>query len=122
LRVGEVSFDAVGVSYTPPGGAARRVEWSELRAVEVATSDAGPFAEDVFWVLHGAGPPLAVPQSAGGSDALLARLQELPGFDSRAVIAAMSSAGNARFPCWSRRDAEPGDAPDRRGMSAFPES
>jgi hypothetical protein len=100
--MGEVSFDAEGVAYTPPGGAARRIEWSELRTVEVVTTDAGPFAEDVFWALQGAGPPLLVPQSAGGSDALLARLQELPGFDSRAVISAMSSAGNERFQCWAR--------------------
>ncbi len=98
----EVSFDAEAVSYTPQGSVARRVAWSDLLAVEVATTDAGPFAEDVFWVLHGTGPPLMIPQSAGGSDALLARLQELPGFDSRAVIAAMSSAGNERFPCWAR--------------------
>ena len=100
--MGEVSFDTEGVAYTPPGGVARRVTWADLRAVEVVTTDAGPFAEDVFWALHGAGPPRMVPQSAGGSDALLARFQELPGFDSRAVIAAMSSAGNERFPCWVR--------------------
>jgi hypothetical protein len=111
--VGEVSFDAAGVTYTQPGGGARRVEWSELRAVEVATTDAGPFAEDVFWVLHGAGQPLLIPQSTGGLDALLARLQELSGFDSGAVIAAMSSAGNERFPCWGRAaSAEPRAAPD----------
>src|SRR5688500_13620989 len=80
------------------------------------TTDAGPFAEDVFWVLHGAGPPLMVPQSARGSDALLAWLQELPVFDSEAVIAAMSSAGNERFPCWARAaDAELGATPDRGG-------
>jgi hypothetical protein len=48
----------------------------------------GPFADDVFWVLSGSGQQLRVPQSAGGSDMLLARLQELPGFDSRAGIAA----------------------------------
>ena len=100
--MGEVSFNAAGVAYTQPGGTARLVAWSDLWAVEVATTDAGPFAEDVFWVLHGAGQTLMIPQSAGGSDALLARLQELPGFDSRAVIAAMSSAGNERFPCWAR--------------------
>jgi len=111
--VGEVSFDTVGVLYTPPGSASSRVEWSDLRAVEVATTDAGPFVEDVFWVLHGSGQLLLIPQSAGGSDALLSRFQELPGFDSRAVIAAMSSAGNERFPCWSRaQDAEPGAAAD----------
>jgi len=62
----------------------------------------GPFAEDVFWVLRGTGPPLLIPQSANGSEALLARLQELPGFDNQAVIAAMASAGNERFLCWAR--------------------
>ena len=115
--MGEVSFDTIGITYTPPGGAARRIDWSDLRAVEVATTDAGPFAEDVFWVLHRTEPTLLVPQSTGGSDALLARLQELPGFDSRPVIAAMSSAGNKRFPCWARAtDAEPGAAADGGGM------
>jgi hypothetical protein len=109
--VGEVSFDTAGVTYTPPSGAACRIAWSDLRAVEVATTDTGPFAEDVFWVLHGAGPPLVVPQSACGSDALLGRLQELPGFDSRAVIAAMSSAGNERFRVGREPDAEPAAAP-----------
>ena len=100
--MGEITFDVAGVAYTPPCGVVRRVAWADLRAVEVVTTDAGPFADDVFWVLQGAGPLLVIPQSAPGSDALLARLQELPGFDSRAVIAAMSSAGSERFPCWSR--------------------
>lgn len=100
--MGEVLLDAMGIVYTPPDGVASRVEWSDLRAVEIATTDAGPFAEDVFWVLHVDGPPMMIPQLAGGSDALLTRLQELPGFDSGAVIAAMSSSGNARFPCWAR--------------------
>jgi hypothetical protein len=68
--VGEVSFDMQGVAYTTPG-VTRRIAWADLQAVEVATTDAGPFAEDVFWVLHGAGPPVMVPQSAGGSDAFL---------------------------------------------------
>jgi hypothetical protein len=100
--VGEVSFDAIGVTYAPPDGSARRVDWADLRAVEVATTDDGPFAEDVYWVLHGTESPLMIPQSVAGSDSLLTRLQELPGFDSRAVIAAMSSAGNQRFSCWAR--------------------
>ena len=100
--MGEVSFDTVAISYIPPGGGTIRVAWSDLRAVDVVTNNLGPFTEDVFWVLHGGGPPLMIPQSAGGSDSLLARLQELPRFDSRPVIAAMSLAGNARFLCWKR--------------------
>lgn len=99
--MGEVSFDTVGVSYTLPGGVARRITWADLRSVEIVTTNEGPFVEEVFWVLHGTGAPLVIPQSASGSDALLARLQELPGFDNEAVIAAMSSAGK-RFLCWTQ--------------------
>lgn len=98
--MGEVVCDTAGVAYTEPGGTVHRVEWLELRVVELVTTDGGPFTEDVFWVLHGTGSPLVVPQSAGGSDDLLARLQQLPGFDSKAVIAAMSSTSAARFLCW----------------------
>lgn len=100
--VGHVTCDATGVAYTSPGGVAVRMEWAELQAVEIVITDAGPFAEDVFWVLHGDGYSLTVPQSADGSGALLARLQELPGFDNQTVIAAMSSVGSQRFLCWSR--------------------
>ena len=100
--MGEVSFDKFGVSYTLPGGATTRVAWADLRAVELVTNNLGPFSEDVFWVLHGAGPPLMIPQSASGSDGLLARLQELPEFDNRQVIAAMMSADSTRFLCWTR--------------------
>ncbi|ABU56442.1 hypothetical protein [Roseiflexus castenholzii] len=102
MRGGAIALDAAGVTYASPDGTSQRVEWADLRTVEVITTDSGPFAEDVFWRLHGDGPPLLIPQSASGSDSLLARLQELPGFDNRAVIAAMSSVGNERFLCWMR--------------------
>ncbi len=36
--MGEVSFDAVGVAYTPPGGVARRVAWVDLQSVEIVTT------------------------------------------------------------------------------------
>ena len=101
--MGEATVDALGVAYTAPDGIARRVAWSDLQGVEIATDDSGPFAEDVFWVLHGPDATLVIPQSAGGSDALLARLQQLPGFDNQAVIAAMSSVSTNRFLCWERR-------------------
>ncbi len=100
--VGEVALDELTLSYILPNGGSRCLAWSDLRAVEIVTTDAGPFGEDVFWVLFGAEPPLIIPQSAHNSDALLARLQEFPGFNSNAIIAAMSSTAPGRFPCWSR--------------------
>jgi hypothetical protein len=99
---GEISFDDVAVSYTPPNGVTRRLAWADLQAVEIVTTSDGPFAEDVFWVLLSDGPPLFIPQSADRSGALLKRLQELPGFDNLAFIVAMGSSEDARFLCWKR--------------------
>jgi hypothetical protein len=96
-----VVLTAEGVTYHPPDGAARTVRWDELRAVLIETTDAGPFVEDVWWILIDAQGHCIIPQEAG-SARLLARLQELPDFDNDAVIAAMSSVENKIFACWQR--------------------
>ena len=97
-----VTFDDRGVTLRHPDGRAEFVGWPDLRAVAVETTDAGPFAEDVFFVLRGGAGVCRVPQGAAGGGELLARLQELPGFDNEPVIRAMSSAGHASFACWAR--------------------
>jgi hypothetical protein len=79
-----------------------RVAWADLQKVEVVTTSDGPFAPDVFWVLHGSESGCAVPQGATGDSQLLERLQTLPGFDNDALIAAMSSTSDQRFLCWQR--------------------
>lgn len=96
------SFDDDGVSLERSGRALGTVAWRDLVAVEFVTTDEGPFSEDVFLVLHDGGPGFVVPQGAEDFGALLERLQKLPGFENRAVIDAMGSTENARFPCWSR--------------------
>jgi hypothetical protein len=85
-----------------PGGKVERVRWADLQKVEVVTTGDGPFAPDVFWVLHGTDGGCAVPQGATGDSQLLARLQALPGFDNNAFIEAMSSTSDRRFLCWQR--------------------
>jgi hypothetical protein len=100
-----VVVDERGVTCRRPGGTVEAVAWADLRAVEILTTDEGPWSEDVFWVLHGRGGGCVVPQEAEGSNALLERLQQLPGFDNAAVIRAMGSTENARFPCWKAADA-----------------
>ena len=85
-----------------PDGKVERVGWGDLQKVEVVTTSDGPFAPDVFWVLHGTVGGCAVPQGASGDGDLLARLQALPGFDNNAVIEAMSSTSDRRFLCWLR--------------------
>src|SRR5687768_4897049 len=85
-----------------PDGKVERVGWADLQQVEVVTTGDGPFAPDVFWVLHGRDGGCAMPQGATGDGELLARLQVLPGFDNDALIAAMSSTSDRRFLCWRR--------------------
>jgi hypothetical protein len=47
-----------------PDGKVERVAWADLQKVEVVTTGDGPFAPDVFWVLHGTDGGCAVAQGA----------------------------------------------------------
>jgi hypothetical protein len=85
-----------------PDGQAERVRWEDLQQVEVVTTGDGPFAPDVFWVLHGTDGGCVVPQGATGDRTLLERLQTLPGFDNTVFIEAMASTSDRRFMCWQR--------------------
>ena len=100
-----VSFDDKLVRCHRPGGTAEQVSWDELTAVEILTTDAGPFVCDVFFVLHGNDRGCVVPQEAEGCNELLERLQKLPGFNNQAVIDAMCCTSNARFPAWQKENA-----------------
>ena len=85
-----------------PDGRVERVAWNDLQKVEVITTSEGPFAPDVFWVLHGTNGGCAVPQGATGEKELLERLQALPGFDNRALMEAMACTSDKSFVCWEK--------------------
>lgn len=97
-----VEINAEGITYRQPDGTARIVRRDTLRAVLIETTDQGPFVEDVWWILIDAEGHCIIPQEEGG-EPLLETLQELPGFDNEAVIAAMSSVENKIFVCWQRQ-------------------
>lgn len=99
-----VRLSDTGVICERPDGKVEGVGWADLQKVEVVTTSDGPFAPDVFWVLHGTDGGCAVPQGATGESQLLERLQRLPGFDNAAFIEAMSSASDRRFLCWQRAE------------------
>lgn len=105
-----VFFDDQGIGLFTNNKIAGYVRWDNLKAVFIDTTDTGPFAEDVFIVLLGKNEECVVPQGAGGTDALLRRLGELPGFDYEAGCRAMCCTENDRFVCWQRR--ENGDITD----------
>jgi hypothetical protein len=97
-----VALDTAGVSCTTSGGETSTVAFADLESVVIRTTDEGPMAADVFWVLTGGGRTCVVPQGADGEDALVDRLTKLPGFNFDAIIAAMSCAENREFVCWKR--------------------
>lgn len=87
-----------------PDGRTERVAWDELQAFIVETTDEGPGAPDVFWILLGSAESgCVIPQGATGDKALLERLQALPGFNNQEFIRAMGSTSNQRFLCWERQ-------------------
>ena len=82
-----------------------RVSWSELTKVEIQTSNAGPFAEDFYFVLHGAnGKGVAIANDVAFRHRLLDELQQrLPGLDDKAVIEAWGCTDNRSFLIWERK-------------------
>ena len=97
-----VVFDETGVRVTRWNGLVEKVTWDDLEAVMIETNDTGPIGDDVIWILAGSKGGCLVPSGAEGEQQLLARLQELEGFDNQAVIDAMGSVDNARFVCWRK--------------------
>jgi hypothetical protein len=89
-----------------PDGSSESVQWDDLQQFEIVTTDEGPYATDVYWVLHGSETGCVIPQGATGDDALLRRLETLPGSDRAAFARAMGSTSNQRFSIWSRTSAE----------------
>ena len=95
-----ISVDGTRIICHRPDGTSEQVNWSDLRAVIIETTDRGPAVCDVFWILVGTKGGSVIPQGATNEKELLSRLQALPGFDNQAVIRAMGSTENQRFLCW----------------------
>ena len=109
-RVERTEVDDVAVRHTMANGTVETVTWAELVRVEVVTTDEGPFANDFYFLLFARdGHGCAVRQDQ--SQALLPRLQQLPGFDNTAAVTAFSSTEHARFVCWVAPSNEPLPAP-----------
>lgn len=99
----QVICDDEKVVRTRTNGETESIRWDKLESVEIMTTDEGPFGTDLFWLLRSSEGGCAVPSDADGCEEMLARLQELPGFDNCGVVAAMGSTDNHCFQVWCRR-------------------
>ena len=98
-----VQMTECDVSCHRPDGIVETVRWDELERINILTNGDGPFAPDCFWLLIGPGTTgCCIPQGATGDVELLARMQELPGFNNQVFMEAMGSTQEAIFSCWEK--------------------
>jgi len=90
------------ISYLGPLGGAVMAR-DALVSVDIVTNANGFRSADLHWVLTDESQhKVAIPGTATDADKLLDALGALPGFDHEAIVRAMKSEGNDRFPVWRR--------------------
>jgi hypothetical protein len=79
-----------------------QVRWAEVTRARIITTSAGPWGEDVFFVLESAeGKSCVIPHDAAVRTKLLDEMQaRLAGVDDRKVIQAMGSTSKGDFVIW----------------------
>jgi hypothetical protein len=101
--VEEIQVDSTGVSRAI-GSLAERIRWDDVDEIRVITTDSGPFAEDVFFLLVDVDKKgCLVPHYAAVRHKLLEQLQSrFEGLDDAAIVKAMASTSNADFLVWKK--------------------
>jgi len=102
-EVETVQVDDVGILRVE-GSIREEVSGESVTEIKLITTDAGPYGEDVFFVLIGTdGKGCLVPHAAAIRTKLLEVLQvRFPNLDDAAVIAAMGCTSNNNFLLWKR--------------------
>jgi hypothetical protein len=107
-----VQVDDTGVIVVTDTGQ-DEVHWNECTRVRITTTSAGPWSEDVFFVLEGMeGRGCVVPHAAAVRTKLLQEMQvRLRDLDDRKVIEAMGSTSRATFIIWENPSADKSSRP-----------
>ena len=90
------------VQCTWPDQEPATITLADLARVAIATTDTGPYACDVFWILEDTtGTRITIPKGATGEDDLVTYVMDLDGFDHMLMVMAMGSTSNKVFECWT---------------------
>jgi hypothetical protein len=82
-------------------GDSEYVRWKELREVSIVMTQGVNLSDEFFFVLAGTGTSgVMVNQHLAARHDLLSHLDKLPGFDHRAIAAALASQVNQRYLLW----------------------
>ena len=97
-----VRHDEMTITVFQPDGLKDTMAWNDIARVIIETTDEGPFAADLFWLIDdSAGRRLTIPMGASGECELLKLMQRrLEAFDNMIVVEAMGSTERARFVVW----------------------
>lgn len=96
-----IAVDDTGVRRVLADGTEESVTWNELSTVIVRVIPEGLSNEDVFLMLVARdGTGTAVPSGDSAADALIERLQTLPGFDHDKFVEAMTTDADNAYVVW----------------------
>jgi hypothetical protein len=91
-----------GISCEHPEREKESIKWSDIREVEVKTTDEGPFLPDVWFIFKGDQSSCSIPQGADGFDldTAFSVFGRFEGFDYDTFTSSMSCSENKSFSCW----------------------
>jgi len=106
----ELTVDALGARRVLADGREERVDWDEVREVDVVRARSGPHAASggVLMLAGDAERGCLVPLDRLDTTGVVEHLVRLPGFDTAALVAALDRPAPSRTTVWSRAGARPG--------------
>lgn len=107
-----LEVDGVEVRLLEDDDVLQRLRWADLQQVDVVTTAAGPWNEDMFWVLSPAvdGGRVVIPNGVANAE-VIPQLLQLPTFDKHRLVDALGSVSGAAFVVWQRDRSETNEPP-----------
>ena len=90
------------ISVEHPDTGKEEVRWADVVAIDIVTTDKGPFEPDVWLVLRSDTISCRIPQGSPDYDAVYDTVAAWPKFNFDKVIEAMTSTENATFEVWKK--------------------
>ena len=101
LRI-NYSFDGEVITIERPFGRKLLLKLEDVDEIGVQTTDQGPFAEDVYWLLKQGTTSVRIPEPSPVFKMLMDRFHSWPGFDWQPFTEAMACSDCRYFRCWQR--------------------
>jgi len=98
------AFDGHTISADGPFARKSFVRVEDIREIGIETTNAGPFLEDVFWLINREADCVRIPQDSPVFKVLMDYFGSFEGFDWRPFTGAMSCTDPRYFLCWQKQE------------------